>query len=125
MNATKGYTKLPPLAHSPTPNTLTAPFDRLDAGNVTELRNVDVLLDLPEVVSVARYHFRSGIGYEVIVAESADEHDYQQVIELLGHHHMIRCESWGHSFNGERRKRSLYWDHTAKPSRIPHHRMPA
>lgn len=92
------------------PETLAEPFDRLDSGDCSELRELDILIDLPEVVSVARIHFECGTGYEVIHSDLADVDDLADVVRVVSRATVVRVEPWGVNGSGHRQHRILYWE---------------
>lgn len=84
-------------------------FDRLDAGDESHVRDVSILVDMPEVVSVARFLFWDGtVAYEVLHSEIADEEDYADVVAVVGRHHLIHYGPYGYTLTGRHRFRALF-----------------
>ncbi|MDG4825979.1 hypothetical protein O7635_29370 [Asanoa sp. WMMD1127] len=97
---------------------LTLPFVRLDAGDVTELRELDVLIDLPNVLSLVRFHFRSGTGFEMISSGMCDGEDYNAAVTAMEGAKLIAVNSHGVNGFGEPMNRSWYWADTGTPDHI-------
>lgn len=86
------------------------PFLRLDEGDTSGLLDLDLLVDLPEILTVARMHFTVGVGYEVIFTELADADDHRDAVQLTAHCLLLRREPWGFTPSGYHAYRCLYWE---------------
>lgn len=95
------------------PCDLAVPFVRLDAGDVTELIELDILMDLPDVLSLVRFHFRSGVGYEVISSSLCEMDTYQDAINVMNGAQLIRTMGHGHTYYGHPQIRSWLWGYTS------------
>ncbi|MER7445005.1 hypothetical protein [Micromonospora avicenniae] len=93
-----------------TPDALAEPFDRLDAGDETHVRDIDILVDIPEVISVVRFHFDTGTGYETIFSAACDRDDFSAAVLFVSRANIIRCEPWGWNESGYSQGRALYWE---------------
>lgn len=92
------------------PSALAEEFFRLDRGDESRLRDLDILIDLPCVLSVARMHFASGTGYEVIFSTAVDVDDCADAIKIVGSANLIHCAPHGANESGRPQMRALYWE---------------
>lgn len=92
------------------PETLAEQFFKLDEGDTDHLRELDILIDHPDVASVARMHFDAGTGYEVIWSGACEHDDYAAIISVIGQANVIHCAPHGYAASGYPQMRALYWE---------------
>lgn len=88
----------------------TEAFARVDAGDLSKLAEIDVLIDLPDVLTLARFHFTDGVGYEVIHSTAAGIDEYECAVDLVVHSVLVSHQPWGCNSSGYSESRSLYWE---------------
>ncbi|WP_200209068.1 hypothetical protein [Micromonospora coerulea] len=92
------------------PEALAQPFLLLDEGHTAHVRDMDVLLDHPEVISVVRFHFYTGTGYEVLFSGACEADDFAACIALVSRANIVHVEPWGWNASGYAVTRSLHWE---------------
>ncbi|MEU8086374.1 hypothetical protein AB0B57_22540 [Micromonospora sp. NPDC049101] len=92
------------------PELLARAFDLLDEGITDHLRDMDILVDVPDVMTVVRMHFYTGTGYEAIHSTACESDDYAAATAILSKTNIIRCEPYGFNLSGYTQMRSLFWE---------------
>ncbi|MDM4718420.1 hypothetical protein QTQ03_01990 [Micromonospora sp. WMMA1363] len=92
------------------PELLAEAFDLIDRDITDHVRDVDIVVDLPDVLAVARFHFDRGTGYEVIYSGACDRDDFDAAIAVVRLAHLIRWEPYGDNPSGYPQCRALFWE---------------
>ncbi|GAB3847431.1 hypothetical protein GCM10029963_28900 [Micromonospora andamanensis] len=92
------------------PESLAEQFFRVDRGDCSHVRDIDIIIDLPEVISVARFHFTQGTGYEVIFSNACEIEDFQDAVAVVSRANIVSCEPYGWNASGYPQARALYWE---------------
>ncbi|WP_144121140.1 hypothetical protein [Catellatospora sichuanensis] len=86
-------------------------FDTLEG-----LEDLQVMYDLPEICSVARYIFKDGrVGYEAFFTMNADVEDYATTMMILGGSRQIHMELWNLSPGGVMQYRTIWIEDAPLP----------
>lgn len=84
-------------------------FERVDRGDASHVRSLDILLDWPNVLSLARFIFSAeGIGYELISSSACGLETHMCAIRLVSPACIIRQEPWGTTGAGCPQQRAWY-----------------
>jgi len=84
-------------------------FCRLDDGNEHHLQDIQILFDLPDVLSIAKLTFRDGIGYEIIYSQAADADDLAVIPDYIRRCILVGVTSLSPTGSGLHQTRVWYW----------------
>ncbi|MDM4721872.1 hypothetical protein QTQ03_20565 [Micromonospora sp. WMMA1363] len=86
-------------------------FERIDRGDTSHVLSLDILIDQPEVLSLAKFVFVDGrgrsVGYEVLWSADCTTDAHMRAVRLMSPACILRLQPWGLE-GGSQRHRAWY-----------------